>query len=122
MILRQVQNVFWAWEDGDEFGATASRLPKRAVCAELGTHERRFADAILLITRPRRFHVVDIDLSRLDSPAALAAEPAVVLHEQDSADCLAEFPDRHFDWISIDADRSYPAVRRDADVASARMR
>lgn len=98
------------------------RLPKHAVCAEIGTQEGRFADAILRITRPHEFHVVDIDLSRLDSRAALAAEPAVVLHEQDSADCLAEFPDRYFDWIYIDADHSYPAVRRDADVALRKLK
>lgn len=97
--------------------ALLDRLPKQAVCAELGTHEGTFAEAILRIARPRELHVVDIDLSRLRAAPELAADPAVVLHAQDSAACLAQFPDRHFDWIYIDADHSYPAVRRDADIA-----
>lgn len=97
--------------------ALLDRLPKQAVCAELGTQEGLFATAILQIARPREFHIVDVDLSRLRSAQAFASNPVVTLHEQDSADCLAEFPDRHFDWIYIDADHSYPAVRRDAEVA-----
>ncbi len=97
--------------------ALLDRLPKRAVCAEIGTHEGTFAEAILRIARPREFHIVDIDLSRLRAAPALAADPAVVLHEQDSADCLARFADGYFDWIYIDADHTYPAVRRDADIA-----
>lgn len=97
--------------------ALLDHLPKQAVCAEIGTQEGRFADAIRRIARPREFHIVDIDLSQLQSASALAADPAVVLHEQNSAACLGEFPDRYFDWIYIDADHSYPAVRRDADIA-----
>ena len=68
------------------------------------------------VAQPREFHIIDIDLSQLESRKALAADPVVTLHEQDSATCLATFPDHYFDWIYIDADHSYPAVRRDADI------
>lgn len=93
------------------------RLPKQAVCAELGTQEGRFASAIVRTTQPCEFHVVDLDLSQLECRDFLLADPAVSLHEMDSAACLKQFPDHYFDWIYIDADHRYQAVRRDADVA-----
>lgn len=102
--------------------ALLARLPKQAVCAEVGTQEGRFADAILRIAQPREFHVIDIDLSQVESASTLSANPTVILHEQDSADCLAGFPDRYFDWIYIDADHAYPAVRRDADIALRKLK
>ncbi len=97
--------------------ALLERLPRQAICAELGTQEGRFARAILRTARPREFHIVDIDLSRLELHEALAADPAVTLHEMDSSSCLERFPDRYFDWIYIDADHGYQAVRRDGETA-----
>ena len=93
------------------------RLPKQSVCAELGTQEGRFASAILRTTHPCELHIVDLDLSKLECRECLVADSAVTLHEMDSAACLKQFPDNYFDWIYIDADHSYQAVRRDADVA-----
>ena len=92
-------------------------LPKQAVCAKLETQEGRFASAILRATQPCEFHVVDLDLSQLECRDFLLADPEVTLHEIDSAACLEQFPDHYFDWIYIDADHRYQAVRRDADVA-----
>jgi len=45
------------------------------------------------------------------------AAPAPVLHEGDSVEVLARFPDEHFDWIYIDGDHSLDGVTRDAGIA-----
>jgi predicted O-methyltransferase YrrM len=94
-------------------------LPKHAVVAEVGTFLGENARTILEGAEPRELHLIDHDLSRFQ---AHLLEPGlrdgvVRLHENDSVAALASFPDEYFDWIYIDADHSYPGVRRDIEQA-----
>lgn len=91
-------------------------LPAGGTVAEIGTLRGEFARAILATVRPSTFHIIDIDMSRLDREALERSRgPATVhLHEGDSATILETFPDHTFDWVYIDGDHSQAGVRRDA--------
>ena len=93
------------------------RMPKSAVCAEIGIDRGYFSLAILEQTIPQELFLVDITLSRLDpaSEAQLRARPEVTLIEAPSETGLASHPDASFDWIYLDADHSYGAVKKDID-------
>ena len=46
----------------------------------------------------------------------------VVLHQGKSNSVLKQFPDHCFDFVYIDADHSYQAVRKDIEVAKHKIR
>jgi hypothetical protein len=46
----------------------------------------------------------------------------VVTEEGDSAANLRKYPDRFFDMIYIDADHSYPGVKKDADISKGKIK
>ena len=99
-------------------------LPKRATCCEIGVQAGDFSQAILDICQPAELHLVDIHLG--DGVAerfrAEIASARVRLHEADSAQTLASFPDAYFDFIYIDADHSYAGVSRDIAAAHRKVR
>lgn len=96
-----------------------ARLPKGAVCAEIGTDRGDFARRILEDCAPEHLHVLELDVSRID-PKNLSdpvREGRATVHEGDSAAALAAFEDAFFDWIYIDGDHSYAGVKRDIAAA-----
>lgn len=99
-------------------------LPKGGVVAEIGTMRGVFAKWILEASHPLALHLFDLEFLLLErEPLADAlASGQVSLHEGDSAECLARFPEDHFDWIYVDADHSYDGVVRDIAAARDRVR
>jgi hypothetical protein len=106
------------------------RLPKGGVAIELGVLAGDFSERILRIVRPERLELVDL-FNAVDSPGRERFVPAthqayverrfareiadgrVVIRRGLSWEILESFPDETFDLVYIDADHSYPAVRRD---------
>lgn len=99
-------------------------LPKESIVAEVGTQYGEFAEKIILATEPKKFHIIDIDLSLLSAsmnerPAIKAGidNGSVELHRGDSSTVIETFPDSYFDWIYIDGDHSYDGVKKDIEKA-----
>jgi SAM-dependent methyltransferase len=90
-------------------------MPKGGICAEIGTQAGRFAQRLLSVLRPSALHLFDLDFAPFDrAPFEAAIHDGVVsLHQGDSSALLATFPERHFDFIYIDADHSYEGVVKD---------
>jgi predicted O-methyltransferase YrrM len=100
------------------------RLPKGAVCAEVGTDRGDFARRILDDCAPAHLHVFELDVSRIDPKNLTDAvrEGRASIHEGDSAASLAALEDACFDWVYIDADHSLAGVRRDIAAALPRLK
>jgi hypothetical protein len=96
-------------------------LPKGGVCTEVGVQNGKFSAFILETIKPDKFHLIDLSFTKLRNQA-VRDNPAVVLHEGDSAQMLNTFPDGHFDWIYIDAGHEYKDVRRDASAAARKVK
>jgi predicted O-methyltransferase YrrM len=96
------------------------KLPKRGLVAEVGTDTGRFALHIITEAEPAELHLIDLDFSRTD--AALLNRSEVHIHRGPSHIILGEFESAGFDWIYIDADHSYEAVKRDAAAAADKVR
>lgn len=95
--------------------AMIRRLPAHAVVAEVGTLEGKFARKIISISEPSELHLIDINFSKFKEESL--SGDRVFLHEGLSHEVLATFEDNYFDWVYIDAEHTYEAVRRDAERA-----
>jgi hypothetical protein len=95
-------------------------LPRSGRVAELGTYKGDFAKEILARNAPRELHLVDVDVSRIDS--RVLDNPRVRVHHGLTRDVIASFPNNYFDWIYVDADHSYDAVSLDARLSSEKIR
>jgi hypothetical protein len=120
-----------------------ARLPKDAVCAEIGTWRGDFAATILDDRRPRRLYLVDpweyrtqpgyeraiyggrqnngqqmMDAT-YERVLARFRGPIdaglVVVRRSRSLDAATAFEDESLDWVYIDADHSYEGVKNDLD-------
>jgi predicted O-methyltransferase YrrM len=120
-----------------------SRLPREAVCAEVGTYRGDFAAAILRASSPRQLYLIDSWEHRSEDKYegasygghALAGQQgmdamyegvvarfrteidsgAIVVKRARSLEAAAAFADESLDWVYIDADHSYEGVKRDLD-------
>ena len=119
------------------------RMPKRAVCAELGVWKGDFSQEILRVTRPRRLHLIDpwhceegeeykdepygaakgsqasLDGMHKDVHTRFRSEIArgiVTIHRETSAEAADRFPIEYFGWIYIDGNHSYDFIKADLQI------
>jgi hypothetical protein len=118
-------------------------MPRQSVCAEVGVWKGNFSEAILIRVQPRELHLIDPWLfvpqpsysgawyggaratSQDDMDAICKSVKArfegeikagsVIVHRQRSADAAKTFNREYFDWVYIDGDHHYDAVRLDLD-------
>jgi hypothetical protein len=100
--------------------AMLDMLPKGLVMCEVGSETGAFAREILVRCRPRNLHAIDIDVSKI--PTELLDMPNFSMHKGLSHAVLRSFRDEEFDFIYIDADHSYAAVRNDIDGAVPKLK
>jgi hypothetical protein len=121
------------------------RMPQHGVVAEIGVDLGDFSEKILALNRPRELHLIDPwttesgeyrqrqpDDATSDSPRKLATVArfavvrdrfaseidggGVMLHRTNSEVVGGGFPDGFFDWVYIDGNHSYEAVRQDLEL------
>jgi predicted O-methyltransferase YrrM len=101
--------------------AMLTHMPRRAVCAELGVLRGEFSREILDITHPSKLHLIDIAADAVTAVTSRftreIADGIVQVHQGDSAEIASQMPAGYFDWVYIDADHTYDAVKRDLDAA-----
>jgi Methyltransferase domain len=119
------------------------KMPRHAVCAEIGVFRGDFSARILALARPRRLHLIDpwkfepdpTYESSLYGRANVGGQPAmdavhaavqerfgheiraggVVIHRAAAAEAGAEFADAYFDWVYLDGNHLYEFVLKDLE-------
>ncbi|MBS3648924.1 class I SAM-dependent methyltransferase [Pseudaminobacter sp. 19-2017] len=101
-----------------------SRMPKNGIVAEVGVDKGEFSRVILEIAQPEHLHLIHMDLTRLDyqNVQDAVATGQCELHGGDPPEILSEFQDRYFDWIYIDGDHYYEAVKQDLEAAKSKLK
>jgi hypothetical protein len=101
--------------------ALLQKMPKHAVCAEIGVNEGEFSQMIVNATTPNRLHLIDAwgDPTRYHDGLKLKVKELfkeqinrkqVEINVGFSTDVLAGFPDHYFDWVYLDTDHTYPVT------------
>lgn len=121
------------------------RMPRAAVCAEIGVWAGEFSKTILEMTSPRRLHLIDPWLFLEEFPdrwyggkrartqqdmdeifqnvrSMFREAPEVRIHRGLSHDVLRQFDSHYFDWIYIDGSHSYEYVRADLELSLPRTK
>jgi hypothetical protein len=126
------------------------RLPHASVGAEIGVWRGDFSARILRAVRPSKLHLIDpwayqganayreawyggklaADQAAMDDVhrrvarrfAREVAAGVVELHRSRSADAAREFPDAYFDWVYVDGDHLYDAVRDDLELFAPKLK
>jgi Methyltransferase domain len=124
---------------GDDRDFLLERLPKGSVCAEIGVWKGDFSQKILETAQPSALHLIDpwvfvssfpkrlyggksaksqsdMDAIYQAVRAKFSEIPQVHIHRQRSHDAVSSFADGFFDWVYIDGDHSYEAVRQDLNL------
>ena len=109
-------------------------LPQNAVVAEIGVWEGAFSTAILNLAKPNKLFLIDAweeqpvsvyeeqptqqlyDYLLAQVTKKFANDPRVTILKQYSNKAASQFPDNYFDWIYIDGNHAYEAVKDDLAV------
>ena len=112
------------------------KMPKSAVCAEIGVWKGDFSMRIQNLTSPKKMHLIDPwilqnefpermyggsvaqnqkDMDRIyeDVRIKFKNHQNVILHRGMSEEVLSEFEDAYFDWVYIDGNHYYEYVLMD---------
>jgi hypothetical protein len=119
----------------------ALSIPRGGVLGEVGVAFGDFSEFLISSFAPRQFVAFDTFLlhklaymwgrptheifkertHRQCYEERLAKHPEVIIAEGPSSETLSQYPDQYFDLLYIDADHTYEAVRRDADLAARKI-
>jgi hypothetical protein len=118
--------------------ALLQRLPRNAVCAEVGVAQGEFSAEILAICSPVELHLIDLWSGASSVSGKIGAssdldavrrkfsreigENRVLLHRGTSWEMLEGLQEGSLDWVYIDAAHDFPSVQRDLSVASRKVR
>lgn len=103
--------------------ALVERLPKDAVCVELGVDEGNFSQRILRFSNPRKLYLVDMwatdrfndqkfeAVTKKFKPETNSGQVEIV--RTNSVDSAGRFEDNALDWIYIDTDHSYETTKKE---------
>jgi hypothetical protein len=108
------------------------RMPRGGTAAEIGVDKGIFSQRILELARPRKLYLIDpwfpdLTGAKIPSPeqryvlvsekfATHAARGIVEILREPSETAAIRFADLSLDWIYIDGDHHYEAVKRDLDL------
>jgi hypothetical protein len=117
--------MFCRRRDKDIRACILSRIPKHAVCAEIGVYKGDFSD-LILECRPKKLHLIDPWKFELDPAYAGSWYGGSLGKSQARMDSIykcvvgrfrgSRFPDNYFDWIYIDGNHRYEFVKRDLEM------
>ena len=116
------------------------RVPKSAVCAEIGVWKGEFSKVILELALPRKLHLIDPWKFQREFPdrwysgkqaknqedmdeilqaviSMFHGQENVKIHKGYSEAVLREFEDNYFDWVYIDGNHSYEYVLKDLELS-----
>ncbi len=102
-------------------------LPKEAVVAEVGVLEGDFSAEILIITRPKTLHLIDIwsgkegakNLERVKKRFhSEILEGRIILHQGSSTEVLKQFQPGTFDWLYLDTDHAYETTAAELQLSA----
>lgn len=119
--------------------ALLARLPRHSVGAEIGVYKGEFSALVKKRLKPRELHLIDPWKCREDSvyrsgwygadktsqtemdAICEAVRSRFVgngtqLHRMTSAEAVTQFPNRYFDWVYVDGDHQYGAVKQDLEL------
>jgi hypothetical protein len=115
-----------------------SLLPKRANCAEIGVWKGDHAERVLKRCKPKMLYLIDPwrhedrtgamyskRQEELDAIHASVVERfdgmPVTVRRMTSEEAAATIPARSLEWVYIDGDHRYDAVKRDLDLYASRV-
>ena len=117
-------------------------LSKRGIVAEIGVARGAFSESIIRACEPIELHLIDpwqqipdapnahLDPHNVPNDQAELRYNAVcekfrgraIIHRGMSWDVLPQFPDDYFDWVYIDGDHRYEAIKRDLELCARKSR
>lgn len=130
---------------GDRRAPVLRAIANNATCAEIGVWKGDFSERIRATAQPRTLHLIDPwrfepsypqrwyggagarnqdDMDRIyqDVVRRFADDPRVIVHRLDSKSSAKSLAAVTFDWVYIDGDHSYKAVRDDLDLWAPKIR
>jgi hypothetical protein len=120
-----------------------ARLPKYSIGAEIGVYKGEFSSLTLKRLKPREFHLIDPWKCReetiyragwygadkttqaemdaimdaiYESVRSRFARNGTRIHRMTSAEAVKTFPNHYFDWVYVDGDHQYEAVKKDLEL------
>ena len=121
------------------------RMPRSAVCAEIGVWKGDFSMRIQQVTSPKKLHLIDPWEFQNEYPKCIYGGsvaknqmemnhifqkvenkfknyPNVIIHRGRSEKVLQKFEDGYFDWIYIDGNHHYEYVLKDLRLSLSRIK
>lgn len=105
--------------------AILQKMKVGGIAAEIGILKGQFSKSILDICRPKKLHLVDLDLHRFAISEKFKSEidsGIVELHEGDSSLVIQKFPENYFDFVYIDANHSYWGAKKDIQAVQSKIK